>query len=230
MVCLLVLLATQAADFPEAEFFRTSAPALSKMIVGSSPLLESRRMTVGVEANLCRFRLLPNPVMNSMPLFSAYYCYAFHNDFGSYVFLRGGVYPQNGYTLNSPAVFSAGFGISPNPVKPLSARLAYGTLGKVQFYPGDPYDNYVISQLHSLNLDVSASHALWRLTGQAAVGGSLTLVTGEYRKDIGGIDQPYSSVAPGWWADAALKFWWFKLSGGVANGVLSAGLGLQLGL
>jgi hypothetical protein len=230
MLALLLLAVVPAAEFPEAGFFRSSAPAFSKMTIGSSPMLEPQRFTLGVDADLVRFPLLPNPVQNNMPVLSAGYAYSFSNAYGSYMFLRGGVYPRSAYTLSSAGVLAAGFGIRPPPVAPLSVRLSYGTLGPLEFYPGDAYDNYRISQLHTLNLDVSASTTLWRITGQAAVGGSLTYLSGDYRKDLGTTDKPYFGLVPGWWADAALKFWRVRLSAGIAGGMLHAGLGLQTGL
>lgn len=231
MTALLLLGILGAADFPQSQFFADAVPGLARMTIGTTPLLEDHKtFALGVEGIVTEFPLFPHSQVNPEPSFGAYYCYAFENPLRSYVFLRGNLYPRHSYTLSTVPGLSAGLGIRPKQLRNLGFRLAYGMLGKAEFYPGDPYYNYQFRQFHTVGLDVSARARLGKVTGQVVVGGSLSLFDGWFRQDLGQVFLPYSSPQLGWWAEAALRLGIVKFTAGLANQHLTVAAGLQLSL
>lgn len=212
-------------------FFREAVPALARMASGPMLMLDSQhQLTFGAEANLVRFHLYPGSASNNVPAASLYYGYSFNNPLRSCLFLRGGLWPRNENTAGTTQLLGAGFGLAPPNLDGLSFRVTYATASATEFYPGDPYFNYRLDQLHALGVDAAFARSFGRFLCQVAAGGSVAYSSGLFRQDVGEIAQPYSGLAPGWNIEAAVQFSVVRVNAGLGNGRVQVGLGVQVTL
>lgn len=223
IILLLVLFAQERSVINN--FLNNTAPHLSYLVGGTEIIPDSKLINFGIEGNYSDYQLTYYNYIVRVPTINCFVAFR-KRDLTPY--LKLGLYPKTSKTNKSAPLLSFGCNLRPKLLQFLILRFGYGTLSVIEYFPGDPYNNYYFTNFHNLNFSLIAFKKIQMFTPFFTFGLLPNYVSGKYRNDAKAIEEGFSKLILGWHLGLGFKLFFVKFNGELVNNRLSASTSLNL--